>query len=444
MSIRTSRGHSLAFAILLFLLSFPLLAVSHAAGDAEKGTTLATVTRMLGFEPHPTTIDVPGQFILQGKPVTASIELLETWDSDRAVPVIRKLGFRLRLLSSGAEAEVVELPAQPIDSKKLKKGSVLASGAGKAVGLKVTPLESTGKGKNISALTLSFALTATGEELQQAAEPPAAAATDTAAVPGVVPASAGDGATVVRMARTLVARADAMPATAVSGKALLYRKALTALPAELDSTDIALLRAEITGKLEALQPAATPVAQPVSSATPEAGATAPAPSLSSPVIRDRHEPSPEVKSLFEQAQKAFDRQEEPAARDFLRQATEKDPAYFEAWLLLGKNAVGNSKYARAKEALEKALSLRPDDAEAGALHFKACYYLGEGETGVEKLFGMVGRKPDALAPRMALADAYYQMGDLPLCEEQCLAILDKFPGNDRARGLLVKTRERMK
>jgi len=418
--------------------------VSHAAGDAGKSATLATVTRMLGFEPHPSTIDVPGPLMLQGKPFTAAIELLETWDADRAVPVIRKLGFKLKLFSNGSEAEVVELPAQPIEAKSLKKGTVFASGTGKAVGLKVTTLESTGKGKNISAITLDFAVTSTGEESQQASAPSALPATDAAAVPIETPVPTGDDATVVRMARTFVARADAMPAAAVSGKALLYRKALSTLPTELDSTDVALLRAEINGKLEALRPAGAPATAPSLSAATETDATVSAPSLSSPITRERHEPSAEAKSLFEQAQKAFDRQEEPAARDFLRRATEKDPAYFEAWLLLGKNAVGNSKYARAKEALEKALSLRPDDAEAGALHFKACYYLGEGETGIEKLFGMVGRKPDLLAPRMALADAYYQMGDLPLCEEQCLAILDRFPGNDRARDLLAKARARMK
>lgn len=447
MSPTSSRGHSLIsamLAMLAILLSFSPAASSFAADDAQKGTTLATVKRMLVFEPHPSTIDVPGPFMIQGKPVMASIELLETWDADRPVPVIRKLGFMLRLFSNGVETEAVELPAQPIDAKKLKNGSVLASGAGNNVGLQVTTLESTGKGKNISALTLDFAVTSTGEEWQRAAEPPAASATEAAAVPGAAPAPAGNGATVVRMARTLVARADAMPATAVSGKALLYRKALSALPSELDSTDIALLRTEIMGKLETLQTSAPPTSEPAASSASETGATTTVPSLSSPIIRERHEPSAEVKSLFEQAQRAFDRQEEPAARDFLRQATEKDPAYFEAWLLLGKNAVGNSKYTRAKEALEKALSLQPDDAEAGALHFKACYYLGEGETGIEKLFGMVGRKPNALAPRMALADAYYQMGDLPLCEEQCLAVLDKFPGNDRARDLLVRTRERMK
>lgn len=442
MSSTSSRVRSLTLALLLILLIYPLLTASHAAGDTEKRVTLATVTRMLGFEPHPSTIDVPGQFMFQGKPVTASIELLETWDADRSVPVIQKLGFRLRLFSNGAEAEVVELPAQPIDSKKLKKGSVLATGTGKAVGLKVTALEITGKGKNVSALTLDYAVTSTGEDLKQASEPSISPAPDTATVSEPVPAPTGEA--FVRMARTLVTRADEMPATAVSGKVLLYRKALSVIPAELDTTDIALLRTEINGKLEALQPAAAPATTPAASATPENIATTPAPSLSSPVTRERHEPSAEAKNLFEQALKAFDRQEEPAARDFLRQATEKDPTYFEAWLLLGKNAVGNSKYARAKEALDKALSLRPDDAEAGSLYFKSCYYLGEGETGIEKLFGMVGRKPDVLAPRMALADAYYQMGDLPLCEEQCLAILDKFPGNDRARDLLAKTRERMK
>lgn len=442
MSSASSRVRSLTFTLLLILLIFPFLTSSHAAGNDEKSVTLATVTRMLGFEPHPSAIDLPGQFMLQGKPVSASIELLETWDTDRSTPVIQKLGFRLRLFSNGTEAEVVELPAQPIDSKKLKKGSVLATGTGKAVGMKVTALEVTGKGKNVSALTLDFAVISTGEEMNQASEPSVSSATGTATASEPAPAPTGVDAAFIRMARTLVTRADEMPATAISGKVLLYRKALTVLPAELDTTDIALLRTEINGKLEALQPAAAQAAPTSASAAPENIATAP--SLSSPVTRERHEPSAEAKSLFERALKAFDRQEEPVARDFLRQATEKDPTYFEAWLLLGKNAVGNSKYARAKEALEKALSLRPDDAEAGSLYFKSCYYLGEGEIGIEKLIGIVGRKPDVLAPRMALADAYYQMGDLPLCEEQCLAILDTFPGNDRARDLLVKARERMK
>jgi len=442
MSSASSRVRSLTFTLLLILLIFPFLTASHAAGNDEKSVTLATVTRMLGFEPHPSAIDLPGQFMLQGKPVTASIELLETWDTDRSTPVIQKLGFRLKLFSNGTEAEVVELPAQAIDSKKLKKGSVLATGTGKAAGLKVTALEVTGKGKNVSALTLDFAVISTGEEMNQASEPSVSSATGTATASEPAPAPTGVDAAFIRMARTLVTRADEMPATAISGKVLLYRKALTVLPAELDTTDIALLRTEINGKLEALQPAAAQAAPTSASAAPENIATAP--SLSSPVTRERHEPSAEAKSLFERALKAFDRQEEPVARDFLRQATEKDPTYFEAWLLLGKNAVGNSKYARAKEALEKALSLRPDDAEAGSLYFKSCYYLGEGEIGIEKLIGIVGRKPDVLAPRMALADAYYQMGDLPLCEEQCLAILDTFPGNDRARDLLVKARERMK
>lgn len=438
----SSRIRSLGFAILLFLLVSPFLPASHAAGEPEKGATLATVTRMLGFEPHPSTIDVPGRFILQGKPVTASIELIETWNSDRAVPVIQKLGFKLKLFSDGAETAVVEIPAQPLDAKKLKKGAVLATASGNAAGLKVTALEITGKGKNISALTLDFAVISTGEELKQATKPSASATDTTATTSEPAPVPSVDFSTVTRMARTLVARADAMPATAVSGKAMLYRKALMALPTDLDSTDIALLRTEINGKLEALQPAAPQQPSPATAA--ETASPAAIPSLSAPTTQERHVPPAEAASLFEQAQKAFDRQEEPAARDFLRQATEKDPAYFEAWLLLGKNAVGNSKYARAKEALDKALALRPDDAEAGALYFKASYYLGEGEIGIEKLFGMVGRKPNVLAPRMALAEAYYQSGDLPLCEEQCLAIIDRFPGNDRARELLSKTRERMK
>ena len=139
MSPTSSRGRFLTCVILAFLLGFTVLSVSHAAGDAGKSATLATVTRMLGFEPHPSTIDVPGPLMLQGKPFTAAIELLETWDADRAVPVIRKLGFKLKLFSNGSEAEVVELPAQPIEAKSLKKGTVFASGTGKAVGLKVTP-----------------------------------------------------------------------------------------------------------------------------------------------------------------------------------------------------------------------------------------------------------------------------------------------------------------
>lgn len=425
-------------------LCFFLPSFFHAAHAAdETAAPLATITRMLGFEPHPSIIDVPGRFMFQGKPVSAGIELLEIWNPNRSVPALEKLGFKLRLFSGSDEVAVVDIPAQPVNAKKIKKDGVLATGAGNAAGLTVIARQIEAQGKHVSGLTLDFIIRATGEDLKASGEPaPGLSGTAPAASDTQPPASSQTFENSIRISKTFAGRADAMAANAVSGKALLYRKALTALPAEADSPEIAALRAEITAKLEAIQ--SSPAKVPATPAPAVVSATASTPSLSSSTVPERHVPSAEVKSLFEQAQKAFDRQEDPAARDFLRQATEKDPAYFEAWLLLGKNAVGNSKYARAREALETALSLRNDDAEAGALYFKACYYLGEAEIGIEKLFGMVGRKPDAYAPRMALADAYYQAGDLPMCEEQCLLILDKFPGNDRARDLLAKTRERMK
>lgn len=441
MSVALKKVSIIPFAFYLFFSLSLLSTPSHAAD--ESGTPIASVTRMLGFEPHPSTIEIPGRFMLQGKQISAEIEIIETWNTDREVPVIEKLGFRLRLFSDGNEAAVVEIPVQQIDAKKIKKGGILATGMGNSVGMSVIVQDIQKKGKNVSGLTLEFAVRSTGDELKTT-ETPSTLPSDTASPSSdtLAPASSMNFGKAVQMAKLLADRADAMTASAVSEKAMLYRKALSALPVDADSTEIAALRAEITAKLEALQP---PTGQaPVTTVPAEPSGAVAAPSLSSSTAQDSHMPSPEVRSLFEQAQKAFDRDEEPAARDFLRQATEKDPAYFEAWLLLGKNAVGNSKYARAKEALDKALSLRADDPEAGALYFKACYYLGEGELGIEKLFGMVGRRPDAFAPRMALADAYYQSGDLPMCEEQCLVLLDKFPGNDRPRDLLAKTRERMK
>jgi len=410
--------------------------------DAEN-TPLASVIRMISFEPHPSSIDIPGTFSLGGKAVSATIDILETWNSERDTPSLEKLGFRLHLQTSGIDAAIVELPIQQLDVKKLIKGGVFAAGAGEAAGLTVIVDDIQKQGKRVKGLTLDFSLRSTGESLTRtddsSATPPKTAQ----------PASSSVSLQVVsydkplQIARQIAAKADAMPETAVQGRALLYCKALSALPAEADSTEAVAFRVEIASRLDALQP--VPASQSAIQTPMEA--TSPAtfvPSLSAATSQERHEPSTEVKNLFLQAQKAFDRQDEPTARDFLRQAAEKDPAFFEAWFLLGKNAVTNSKYARAREALDKALTLRMDDAEAGTLYFKSCYYLGESEIGIEKLVGMIGRKPDAFAARMALADAYYQIGDLPQCEEQCLALLDKFPGNDRARDLLAKARGKMK
>ncbi|HNW34927.1 MAG TPA: hypothetical protein PKM25_08350 [Candidatus Ozemobacteraceae bacterium] len=433
--------------VLIVCLCMAIVAVSGTVVTAEAKeageTPLASVTRMIGFEPHPSSIDVPGAFSLGGKAVSARIDLLETWNAERDVPSLEKLGFRLHLQSAGTDASIVELPVQQVDVKKLKKGGVFAAGAGEAAGLTVIINDIQKQGKRVIGLTLDFSLRSSGDRFTRADDPTIVPSEHGQIASSAISPQAVSFTGSLQIARQIAAKADAMPDAAASGRAMLYRKALSALPNEADSTQTAVFRAEITGKIDALRPA--PVADPAAQTSTETVSPATfVPSLSADTSRERHDVSTEVKDLFLQAQKAFDRQDEPAARDCLRRATEKDPAFFEAWFLLGKNAVANSKYARAKESLEKALLLRGDDAEAGTLYFKACYYLGEGESGIEKLVGMTGRKPAAFAARMALADAYYQSGDLPLCEEQCLILLDTFPGNAQARGLLAKTREKMK
>ncbi|HOY68668.1 MAG TPA: hypothetical protein PLP29_17455 [Candidatus Ozemobacteraceae bacterium] len=459
MSHRTPKNPGIWRFVLVSALSAALFLPAVAQSQTGAPAPLASITRMIGFEPHPSTIELPGTFLLRGTPVSASIELLETWNADRDVPSLDKLGFRLRLAASDGQTATVEIQPLELNAKKIKTGSVLAAGAGDAAGLTVILHEFTKQGSHVTGLTLDFAIRATGDELQGPSSPAAAespisitaSAPAASVAPAAGPTPAGN-AKAAQLAGALMSRADAMPATAASGKRLLYRKAILALDTAATAPVNEALRAEITAKLAALDTPATPAtpATPVTPPTPAASSeSAPLslsmpPAVAEPSAVPAPAPSGQAQELYQQALKAFDRQEEPAARDFLRRATEADPNHFESWLLLGKNAVANSKYARAKEALERALTIRPDDSEAGALYFKATYYLGEGELGIEKLTGMAARSPEAFAPRMVLAESLFQLGDLPRCEEECLALLDRFPGNDRAKGLLTRARERMK
>ncbi|HEY9071918.1 MAG TPA: tetratricopeptide repeat protein [Candidatus Ozemobacteraceae bacterium] len=454
MSYRTTRTLGIRECVSVLVLCTALLLPAIAPSSAGASAPLASITRMIGFEPHPSMIDVPGSFLLRGAPVTASIELLETWNAERDVPSLDKLGFRLRLTSPDGQTSTVEIQPLELNAKKLTPGSVLAAGAGDTAGLTIVLHEFTKQGSHVTGLTLDFAIRATGEELQPTPQAASGLPASATAAPPVTPVTASTPsgtAKAAQLAGALMSRADAMPATAVTGKRLLYRKAILALDTAPAASVNEALRAEITAKLDALgSTGAPPTAQApsepasLSLSMPPVDASPAAMTASTPSVTPAPATTTQAQDLYQQALKAFDRQEEPAARDFLRRATEADPNHFESWLLLGKNAVANSKFARAKEALERALAIRPDDTEAGALYFKSTYYLGEGETGIEKLTAMAARHPEAFAPRMVLAEALYQFGDLPRCEEECLALLDRFPGNDRAKELLSRTRTRMK
>ncbi len=154
--------------------------------------------------------------------------------------------------------------------------------------------------------------------------------------------------------------------------------------------------------------------------------------------------APEAVTLYSQAQSFFAQDKGPEAREALRRAIEIAPDYREALILLGDNAYSNRKYARAKEAFEKVVSLDEKDADSLLKFFKAGYYLGEGSEAVLKLAAAKDRHPDDLKLKMAFAEASFQLGDLINAETACVEILNMNAGHSQAKDLLERVRKHLR
>lgn len=413
--------------------------VEAATVQAEVGNVLHSFARMISFDPHPTVIEPLGPNILNvnGKKVSYVIEFLEGWETKGAHPNLKELGFIVQMMIDGREAKRFTPPKTPLDAKKLKKGDVLFADSLDDLSVNILVDEKKVQGKALTEVVVMGQLLArnTGND---SGKPTSGEPGERAIAPEPIlepitspPPVANSG---FELAKRLAEKADAMPETSSTGKLILYKKALAAAPADSDDPQV---NAFVTAMAEhvSLLEGQTTAKTIVRSANP-AGSSASRPSA--------YQPAPEVQALYDSALQQFALQKEAEGRDFLRKAVEKDPQFHAAWFQLAKNAFANSRHARVKEAAEKALALKDDDLDSAVLFFKSCYYLGEAESGLEKISALVQKYPKNGQARLALAEAYFQAGDLPASQEICEKLVAESRSAGRAGELLQKVRERMK
>jgi tetratricopeptide (TPR) repeat protein len=151
--------------------------------------------------------------------------------------------------------------------------------------------------------------------------------------------------------------------------------------------------------------------------------------------------NPEAVTLFKHAQTLLAQNKGPEGREALRKALDIAPDYRDALILLGDNAYENRKYNRAKEAFDKVISLNDRDADSLLKYFKACYYNGEGPQAILRLAEINNSYPNDNSIKFAVAQAYFQLGDMVNAESLCNQILAANPGNFNARDLLERVKK---
>lgn len=424
------------YSFVVLFLSFCLVSAPIGAGEekaqTEAGSSyeLHSFAREISFDTHPLTIEpLAGKFLNFGtEQIQYSIDLLESWDPTTKEPVIKQIGFKVYFQKPGQEKVTVDVSPIPLLSKKLKKGEILKSVQHENFEVAILcDGFKTGK-KHPETITISFKLKGYGK----GGDSPVASPTIPVLSVVDAPVSPNLPSTErYRVAVSLFELANKMNEAQTNGKINLLKKALAAIPVDDISTEAVALRAKIENEKKLLE--AKPVNEGVStSSTPTSTRTSTPTSSNSPA-------SP----LFEEAKKCFALGDEAKGREHLRNALEKDPDFQAGWALLAKNAYKNSKYARAKEASEKALNLDRNDVPSAEIFFKANYYLGDAQTGIDILEQLVKNNPKSLKAYLILADAYFQSGNLPACETACNNLLAISPENSRAKELLAKTKKKM-
>ncbi|MBI3039894.1 tetratricopeptide repeat protein [bacterium] len=399
------------------------------------GRLLISLPRIISFDPHPSIAEFQGDIAYRGSRVTGSVEFLEKWETKGENPCLKEIGFKIKLLKNGAEFQNFEFPLKQLETKKIKKGGMLAESKSGDLGVNIVLDHSQVIGKTLTGISFTVNLFDFGTEetsqLEETSVPPVPSTTMASSSTLPSPQTVGN---VLEFAFRFSRKADALPDKNASTKIMLYKQALSVVPSSETSKEAQDFIQETTDKIASLK-------RGLPSGPRSVVASAP---VASTGYSEKHVPSVEVKNLYDSAKKLFAKNQEPEARDLLRKALEKDPLFYEGWVLLGKNAFSNRKYSKAGEAFEKAVSLRDDDSDSGLYYFKSAYYLGETEKGLEKLIGMVKRYPQSNSSKIALGEAYFQAANLPLCEEMCVSIIQNDPENVQAKKLLERAREKMR
>lgn len=387
-----------------------------------------TLARLFSYDPHPATAVFAEKVPYNGQMAEIEIRFIETWTEKKDSANISAIAFNISAKKGGqilGSAETAKVTINP----GLTQGHNLGQASLGNLIFKAT-LDSLEKDKNgVTDLTVIFSLAYNLEELNSAKNAEA----------NQVSASS------MTLCTSLAKKADALPDKNAKTKIALYQKALTAAPPETSSPAAADFRSMVEQKIAALGGNAQPVTEnrepvilkPV--ITPVQNRP-----MQPAVTGQKQEINPQAVSLFQQAKSLLAQNNGPEGREALRKALEIAPDYYDALVLLGDNAFANRKYSRAKEAFDKALNLDNQNAETMLKYFKACYYLGEGSSAIDRLVAIKNQYPDNRRIKLTLSEAYFQIGDLPNARALCDQVLQADPNNYQAQDLIKRIDRLMK
>jgi len=411
-----------------------LSAVSASGQNIEQ-----KITRLFSFDPHPMTAEFAEPAPYKGEFLKHEVLFHETWKNSGGKDYLQSIHFTLNVVQSGKV--IASSSTVPFTTVKLKKAQQIGEASIGTTQLQAIIEDFSKSGPGIAELTLTFKLSYPEVKVEKAEAKIANIMTSTA----------------LELCRKLAERASQIPAENAKARLSLYKKALAAAPAAASSPEAAEFHASIGQLIADIEQEKSSEAEPTPASKPVEEPQTPAATESSSATADKTPETaapaatklsgtvaPEATALYRQAQSLFAQNKGPEAREALRRAIEIAPDYREALILLGDNAYSNRKYARAKEAFEKVISLEETDADSLLKFFKAGYYLGEGAEAVLRLAAAKDKHPDDLRLKMAFAEASFQLGDLINAEAACIEILNVNATHSQAKDLLERVRRHLR
>lgn len=425
--------------IILTFSLFSILCVWPASAQPVE----QSLARLFSYDPHPATAIFPDKAPFKGQTADIEIKFNETWVEKKDSANISAIAFTVSAIKGSAvlgSAETAKFQLNP----GLNKGQIIGEANLGNIFFKAT-LDSLEKNKDgVTDLTVVFSIAYNNEDLSQAQKAEADQS----------------GASSLDLSLQLEKKADAIPDKNKKVKTGLYQKALLAAPEASTSPMAAEFRARIENKINSLggqiTAAETPVApklqEPVKAETndkiadtkPPVSPTATVVAVKPASTPEQSKVNPQATALFQQAKSQLAQGKGPEGREALRKALEIAPDFHDALVLLGDNAFENRKFARAKEAFDKALNQNERNSDVMLKYFKACYYLGEGSAAVERISAAKSRNPQDTRITQTLAEACFQLGDLPNARIYCEEVLQKSPADTKANDLLKRIDRLMK
>ncbi|KAF1083538.1 MAG: hypothetical protein GQF41_0316 [Candidatus Rifleibacterium amylolyticum] len=415
----------------LIVLSVFVAFISISVSYGE--TAELKLERMFSYDPHPGSALFAEKAPFNGKLHDFEIVFIENWQAKGELGTLKQIAFKIQVLDSGkviASSETI-----PATAAKISKGQQIGNVKIGDVSFIADVTEVAKNKSGITDVTVAFKLTFDK------------AAAETATKPAEQSSASG-----LDFARQLASRASGMPADKPAAKISMYKRALMAAPAADTSAEAAAFHKEIgdvISNLEKSSPIFVPFKKTESAfvttpptETPAVAEPTDAAPVSEPAVKpvqvSESDTPPEAVALYKEARSMFAQDKGPEGREALRKALEIAPAYHDALLLLGDNASENRRWARAKDAYKQALDQKDRDADTLLKYFKACYYIGEGADAILYLEQVRNKYPAERRIQLAVAEANFQLGDLPAAKSLCEEMLLKDPEDSRASDLLQR------